>query len=99
MRPEVLPQRARSSLREGPPRRARQEAKMASGSSQSRSSNADPSEGAPMSRSFVRLFPLVVVCLVAETSAFAQPTDVFVSEYVEGSSNNKAIEIYNGTAT
>ncbi len=25
------------------------------------------------------------------------PTDVFFSEYIEGSSNNKALEIYNGT--
>lgn len=25
------------------------------------------------------------------------PTDLFISEYIEGSSNNKAIEIYNGT--
>ncbi|PBQ33393.1 hypothetical protein CNR22_16935 [Sphingobacteriaceae bacterium] len=27
----------------------------------------------------------------------AQPTDLFISEYVEGSSFNKAIELYNGT--
>ncbi|HRB68715.1 MAG TPA: lamin tail domain-containing protein, partial [Chitinophagales bacterium] len=27
------------------------------------------------------------------------PTDLFISEYVEGSSNNKYIEIYNGTGT
>ena len=27
----------------------------------------------------------------------AQSTDLFISEYIEGSSNNKAIEIYNGT--
>lgn len=32
------------------------------------------------------------------TSASAAPTELFVSEYVEGSSNNKALEIYNGTA-
>lgn len=25
------------------------------------------------------------------------PTDLFISEYIEGTSNNKAIEIYNGT--
>jgi hypothetical protein len=31
------------------------------------------------------------------TSAQAQPTDLFFSEYVEGSSLNKAVEIYNGT--
>ncbi|GFJ91104.1 hypothetical protein Prum_047460 [Phytohabitans rumicis] len=29
--------------------------------------------------------------------AYAAPTDLFISEYIEGSSNNKAIEIYNGT--
>ncbi len=27
------------------------------------------------------------------------PTDLFISEYIEGSSNNKAIELYNGTAS
>jgi predicted extracellular nuclease len=31
------------------------------------------------------------------TSASAAPTDLFISEYVEGSSNNKAIEVFNGT--
>ncbi len=30
--------------------------------------------------------------------AEAVATDLFISEYVEGSSNNKAIEIFNGTA-
>ena len=29
--------------------------------------------------------------------AAAAPTDLFISEYVEGSSNNKALELYNGT--
>jgi len=29
----------------------------------------------------------------------AEPTDVFFSEYIEGSSNNKALEIYNGTGS
>ncbi|MEM8931713.1 MAG: IPTL-CTERM sorting domain-containing protein, partial [Acidobacteriota bacterium] len=29
----------------------------------------------------------------------AQPTELFISEYVEGSSNNKAVEIFNGTGT
>jgi predicted extracellular nuclease len=29
--------------------------------------------------------------------ASAAPTELFVSEYIEGSSNNKALEIYNGT--
>ena len=41
----------------------------------------------------------VVVCLLAlyAVPAAAQPTELFISEYIEGSSNNKAIEIYNGT--
>lgn len=30
-------------------------------------------------------------------SLAAQPTDLFISEYVEGSSFNKAVELYNGT--
>ncbi len=30
-------------------------------------------------------------------TAIAQANDVFISEYIEGSSNNKAIELYNGT--
>lgn len=29
--------------------------------------------------------------------AQAQPTELFFSEYIEGTSNNKALEIYNGT--
>jgi uncharacterized protein len=35
----------------------------------------------------------------APVASGATPTDVFISEYLEGSSNNKAIEIYNGTGT
>jgi uncharacterized protein len=35
--------------------------------------------------------------VVTATPAGAAPTDLFFSEYVEGSSNNKALEIYNGT--
>ncbi|WP_446217072.1 lamin tail domain-containing protein [Micromonospora sp. IBHARD004] len=34
---------------------------------------------------------------VAPPAASAAPTDLFIAEYVEGSSNNKAIELYNGT--
>ncbi|XTZ16159.1 lamin tail domain-containing protein [Micromonospora echinospora] len=34
---------------------------------------------------------------VAPLAASAAPTDLFISEYVEGSSNNKAIELFNGT--
>lgn len=31
------------------------------------------------------------------TQVFAATSDLFISEYIEGSSNNKAVEIYNGT--
>jgi LPXTG-site transpeptidase (sortase) family protein len=31
--------------------------------------------------------------------AVAAPSELFISEYIEGSSNNKAIEIYNGTGS
>lgn len=34
----------------------------------------------------------------ADTTVATQPRDLFFSEYVEGSSNNKALEIYNGTS-
>src|SRR5262249_21633120 len=34
---------------------------------------------------------------VAPAASAATPTDVFISEYIEGTSNNKALEIYNGT--
>ncbi len=35
--------------------------------------------------------------LTVSPSAAATPADLFFSEYIEGSSNNKALEIYNGT--
>jgi predicted extracellular nuclease len=35
--------------------------------------------------------------LLAAAPAAAQSTELFFSEYIEGSSNNKALEIYNGT--
>lgn len=40
---------------------------------------------------------LGVVPFVGAPAASAAPTELFISEYVEGSSNNKALEIYNGT--
>jgi len=50
---------------------------------------------------------MTAVCLAAATALStamtaapaqaATPTDLFLSEYVEGSSNNKALEFYNGT--
>ena len=39
----------------------------------------------------------VVVLALGAGSAAAQTTDLMISEYVEGSSYNKAIEIFNGT--
>ena len=35
--------------------------------------------------------------VAAPAASAASPTEVFFSEYIEGSSNNKALEIYNGT--
>ncbi|SDD10369.1 lamin tail domain-containing protein [Aquimonas voraii] len=40
---------------------------------------------------------LLALGLAGASWASAQPTDLIISEYVEGTSNNKAIEIYNGT--
>jgi predicted extracellular nuclease len=40
---------------------------------------------------------VAVIALSRAVPAQAAPTELFISEYVEGSSNNKAIEIYNGT--
>ncbi len=38
-----------------------------------------------------------VCALVGAPGAFAASSDLFISEYVEGSSNNKALEIFNDT--
>ena len=40
---------------------------------------------------------LAVLVALAGPAQAAPPTELFFSEYVEGSSNNKALEIYNGT--
>jgi predicted extracellular nuclease len=42
------------------------------------------------------MFLVSVFCLLAG-SALAQTSNLLISEYVEGSANNKALEIYNGT--
>ena len=43
-------------------------------------------------------FSLLTVVILAATPLFAQQTDdLIISEYVEGSSNNKYLEVYNGT--
>ena len=43
--------------------------------------------------------PLLAIAIAAVCAAplAAAPTELFFSEYVEGTSNNKALEIYNGT--
>ena len=41
----------------------------------------------------------VFALVVSQTTAHAVPMDLFFSEYIEGSSNNKALEIYNGTGS
>jgi hypothetical protein len=49
------------------------------------------------------LFSVLVVLSLIAPAAYGQPAapqacaGLFVSEYLEGSSNNKALEIYNGT--
>ncbi|HEX5969161.1 MAG TPA: Ig-like domain-containing protein, partial [Intrasporangium sp.] len=40
----------------------------------------------------------LVPFVAAPTAQAATPTELFISEYIEGSSNNKALELYNGTA-
>ena len=41
----------------------------------------------------------VPVVMTPVAASAATPTELFFSEYVEGSSNNKALEIYNGTGS
>src|SRR5262245_34300708 len=49
-------------------------------------------------RTRLGLAVVMLVCALAGASAASgAPTELFISEYVEGSSNNKAIEIFNGT--
>ena len=46
---------------------------------------------------FLLLAGMLPASLVAPQAVRAAPTDLFFSEYIEGSSNNKALEIFNGT--
>ncbi|HYG63980.1 MAG TPA: lamin tail domain-containing protein [Thermoanaerobaculia bacterium] len=48
-------------------------------------------------RALFAALALLSVTLAAPLAAQA-PADLFISEYIEGSSNNKALEIFNGTA-
>ncbi len=41
---------------------------------------------------------VAIAMLLPLSAAWAQTSDLFISEYVEGSLNNKALEIFNGTA-
>ena len=50
-----------------------------------------------MRRSLVVAVVLLVCGLAGPSIASAASTDLFFSEYVEGSSNNKALEIFNDT--
>lgn len=54
-----------------------------------------------MNSLFTKRLPLLAALTVAATlgagTAAAQTADLLISEYVEGSSNNKAVEIFNGT--
>ncbi len=48
-----------------------------------------------MSRQLGRV--LAIAAMLAACARPAAAQELFISEYIEGSSNNKAIEIYNGT--
>jgi len=50
-----------------------------------------------MRRRLVLVFLVLACALAGSPGALAAPTDLFFSEYIEGSSNNKALEIFNGT--
>lgn len=43
------------------------------------------------------ILSMLVTALPMQSAQAAGPTELFFSEYIEGSSNNKALEIYNGT--
>jgi len=44
-----------------------------------------------------RALSVGTLVLLGASAARAQPSQLFISEYIEGSSDNKALEIYNGT--
>lgn len=45
------------------------------------------------------IYLLLLTCVLSAGTAFGQCTDLFFSEYVEGSGNTKAFEIYNPTSS
>jgi predicted extracellular nuclease len=52
---------------------------------------------APYVRRLAPAAAFLFVLAAGAVPAQAQPTELFFSEYIEGSSNNKALEIFNGT--
>ena len=52
-----------------------------------------------MSRRIVLAIAGLAAALVLAPAGQTTPTEIFFSEYIEGSSNNKALEIFNGTGT
>lgn len=52
-----------------------------------------------MRRHAAALATALLAVLVTAGGASSASTDLFISEYIEGSSNNKAIEIFNGTGS
>jgi predicted extracellular nuclease len=53
----------------------------------------------PVAAVSVAVLALSLLGLASPPAAAATPTDVFFSEYVEGTSNNKAVELFNGTGS
>ncbi len=47
----------------------------------------------------MKKFYLLMAILAVAVVGFAQATDLIISEYIEGSGSNKALEIYNGTGS
>jgi len=47
----------------------------------------------------MKKFTLFLMLMIFSYFGYSQATDLFFSEYIEGSSNNKALEIYNGTGS
>lgn len=52
-----------------------------------------------MKRHLFSTIVLSIVMVFTSLIGFSQATDLIISEYIEGSSNNKAIEIFNGTGS
>ena len=50
-------------------------------------------------RGFFSVSVVMFALAVLSPLAYAIPTELFFSEYIEGTSNNKALEIYNGTGS